>query len=137
MTSLVLRHLMHSVVDRIEASHLCVLSDTELILASTSLGSSALLQIRLGVPYNLAQQLSETRSMVSLLERIALESLGDLGITLTISLTSHSQILTHLAALTVKVCTQVVDHLLTYTLGLAVTNLMNSSERHLTTVLHL
>ena len=137
MTGLVLRHLMHSVVDRIEASHLCVLSDTELILASTSLGSSALLQIRLGIPYALAQQLSKLGSVLSLLECIALKRLGDLGITLTISLTTHGQIHTNLTALTIEVVTQVVDHLLTYTLGLAVTNLMNSSERHLTIVLHL
>ena len=137
MTSLVLRHLMHSVVDRIEASHLCVLSDTELILASTSLGSSALLQIRLGIPYALTQQLSKLGSVLSLLECIALKRLGDLGITLTISLTTHGQIHTNLTALTIEVVTQVVDHLLAYTLGLAVTNLMNSSERHLTTVLHL
>ena len=137
MTSLVLRHLMHSVVDRIEASHLCVLGNTELILASTSLGSSALLQIRLGIPYALAQQLSKLGSVLSLLECIALKRLGDLGITLTISLTTHGQIHTNLTALTIEVVTQVVDHLLTYTLGLAVTNLMNSSERHLTIVLHL
>ena len=137
MTSLVLRHLMHSVVDRIEASHLCVLSDTELILASTSLGSSALLQIRLGIPYALTQQLSKLGSVLSLLECIALKRLGDLGITLTISLTTHGQIHTNLTALTIEVVTQVVDHLLAYTLGLTVTNLMNSSERHLTTVLHL
>ena len=137
MTSLVLRHLVHSVVDRIEASHLCVLSDTELILASTSLGSSALLQIRLGIPYALTQQLSKLGSVLSLLECIALKRLGDLGITLTISLTTHGQIHTNLTALTIEVVTQVVDHLLAYTLGLAVTNLMNSSERHLTTVLHL
>ena len=137
MTSLVLRHLMHSVVDRIEASHLCVLSNTELILASTSLGSSALLQIRLGIPYALTQQLSKLGSVLSLLECIALERLGDLGITLTISLTTHGQIHTNLTALTIEVVTQVVDHLLAYTLGLTVTNLMNSSERHLTIVLHL
>ena len=60
MTSLVLGHLMHSVVDCIEASSLGVLGNTELILASTSLCSSALLQVGLGIPYDLAQQLSKT-----------------------------------------------------------------------------
>lgn len=60
MTGLVLRHLVHGVVDSIESGSLSVLGNTELILASTSLGSSALLQIGLGVPYDLAQQLSKT-----------------------------------------------------------------------------
>ena len=89
MTSLVFRHLMHGVVDSIETGSLRILGDTELILASTSLGSSALLQIRLGIPYALTQQLSKLGSVLSLLECIALKRLGDLGITLTISLTSH------------------------------------------------
>ena len=137
MTGLVLRHLVHGVVDSIEASHLRILGNTELILASTSLCSSALLQIRLCIPYALTQQLSKLGSMLSLLESVALESLGDLGITFAVGLTTHSQIHTNLTTLTVEVVTQVVDHLLTYTLGLTVTNLMNSSERHLTIVLHL
>ena len=55
MTGLVLSHLVNGVVDSIETSSLGVLSNTELILASTSLGSSTLLQIGLGVPYALAQ----------------------------------------------------------------------------------
>ena len=59
MTSLVLSHLMNSVVDSIEASSLGILSDAELIFASTSLSSSTLLQVSLGVPYALAQQLSK------------------------------------------------------------------------------
>ena len=59
MTSLVLCHLVNGVVDSVETGSLGVLGDTELILASTSLSSGALLQIRLGVPYDLAQQLSK------------------------------------------------------------------------------
>ena len=68
MTSLVLSHLMNGVVDSVEASYLRVLGDTELILASTSLCGSTLLQIRLGVPNALTQQLSKLGSMLSLLE---------------------------------------------------------------------
>ena len=112
MASLILSHLVNGIVDSIETSGLSVLSDTELILACTSLGSSTLLQIGLSVPYALAQQLSETRSMVGLLESITLECLSNLRITLTIGLTSHSQIHTNLATLTIEVSTQVVDHLL-------------------------
>ena len=60
MTSLVLSHLVNGVVDSVETSSLSVLGNAELILASTSLSSSALLQIGLGVPYYLAQQLSKS-----------------------------------------------------------------------------
>ena len=137
MTGLVLCHLMHGVMNSIKASHLGILGDTELILASTSLCSSALLQIRLRIPYALTQQLSKLSSVLSLLESIALESLCDLRIALAVSLTTHCQIHTNLTTLTVEVVTQVVDHLLTHTLGLAVTDLMNGGKRHLTTILHL
>ena len=137
MTGLVLSHFVYGVVDGIETGSLGVLGNTELILASTCLGSSTLLKVGLGVPYNLAQQFSETRGVVGLLESIALEGLGNLGITLTIGLTSHSQIHTNLAALTIEMGTQVVNHLLADTLGLTVTDLVNSSIGHVTSILEL
>ena len=136
MTGLVLSHLMNGVVDSIETSSFGILGNAELILASTSLCSSTLLQIGLGIgPYNLAQQLSETRSMVGLLESIALESLSNLRIALTIGLTSHSQILTYLATLAIEVSTQVINHLLADTLRLAIANLMNSGIGHVGIIL--
>ena len=55
MTSLILSHLVNSVVDSIETSSLSILSDTELIFASTSLGSSTLLKVSLGIPYELTK----------------------------------------------------------------------------------
>lgn len=60
VTGLVLSHLVNRVVDSVETGSLSILGDTELILAGTCLGSSTLLQVGLGVPYALAQQLSET-----------------------------------------------------------------------------
>ena len=59
MTGLVLSHFVNGVMDGVETSSLGVLGNAELILASTGLGSSALLQIGLGIPYDLAQQLSK------------------------------------------------------------------------------
>ena len=50
--------------------------------------------------------------MLSLFESIALEGLCNLGIALAVSLTAHSQIHANLAALTIEVVAQVVDHLL-------------------------
>ena len=55
MTRLVLCHLVNSIVDSIETSSLGVLGNTELILASTCLSSSTLLQVGLGIPYALSQ----------------------------------------------------------------------------------
>ena len=54
MTGLVLSHLVNGVVDSIETCSLSVLGNTELILTSTSLSSSTLLQIGLRIPYALA-----------------------------------------------------------------------------------
>ena len=68
MTSLVLCHFVNGVVDSIETGSLGVLGDAELVLAGTSLSSCALLQIRLCIPYALAQQFSKPRSVISLLE---------------------------------------------------------------------
>ena len=109
--------------------------DTELILTGTCLGSCTLLKVRLRIPYTLTQQLCETAGVIGLFESIALEGLSDLGITLTICLTSHSQIHTDLTALTIEVVAQVINHFLTYTLGFAVANLMNSGISHVGIVL--
>ena len=59
MTGLILCHLVNGIVDSVEASSLGILGNAELILASTSLSSSTLLQIGFGIPYALAQQLSK------------------------------------------------------------------------------
>ena len=90
MTGLILGHLVNGVVDSIETCSLGVLGDTELVLAGTSLSGSALLKIGLGIPHALTEQFCKTRSMVGLLESIALEGLGNLGIAFTISLTLPS-----------------------------------------------
>ena len=96
MASLVLSHLMNGVVDSVRALLLSQLSDAELVLASTLLGSDASLEIALSVAQYLAQELSETASVVSLLVSIALVSLCYLRIALTVGLTSHSEIHTNL-----------------------------------------
>ena len=127
VTSLVLSHLVNGIVDCVETGSLGVLGNAELVLASTSFSSGTLLQIGLGVPNALAQQLSETAGVVCLLEGIALESLSNLRIALAVCLTSHSQIHTNLTTLTVEVVAQVVNHLLANALGLAIANTMNGS----------
>ncbi len=69
--------------------------------------------------------------MISLLKCIALEGLCYLGITLTVCLTGHCQIHTNFTTLTVEVIAQVLNHLLTHSLRLAVTNLVNGSISHI------
>jgi len=135
VTGLVLGHFMNGVVNGIEAGSLGILGNTELVLAGTSLSSSTLFQIGLRIPYNLTQQLCKTTGVVSLLESIALERLGNLRIALAVSLTGHSQILTNLATLAIKMSTQVINHLFADALGLAVTNLVNGSIGHVGIVL--
>ena len=105
MTSLVLSHLVNSVMDSIETSNLGILRNAELILASASLGSGTLLQVSLRIPYALTQQFSETRSMISLFESIALKCLCNLGIAFSVCLTSHSKIHTNLTTLTIEMIT--------------------------------
>jgi phage baseplate assembly protein gpV len=57
--------------------------------------------------------------MVSFLISVALVSLGDLGVALTLCHTGHSQVHADLAALTLKVGAQTVHDLLGHTLSLA------------------
>ena len=99
VASLILTHLMNSVMDSVEVQLLSQRSDTLLILACTSLSLHTLLQVGLCVPNNLTDQLSELSGMLSLLPSVTLESISYLGITLTICLTAHRQVHTHLGAL--------------------------------------
>ena len=62
--------------------------------------------------------------MICLLVSIALVSLGDLGVALTLCHTSHGQVHANLAALALKVCAQAIHDLLRNTLSLADTDHM-------------
>ena len=135
VAGLILSHLVNGIVDGVKTSSFGVLGNAELVLTCTSLGSSTLLQVGLRIPYALTKQLSETAGVVSLLKSVALEGLGNLGIALTISLTGHGQIHTNLATLTIEVVAQVLNHFLAHTLGLTVTNLVNSSIGHVGIIL--
>ena len=135
VTSLILGHFMNGIVDSVKTGGLGVLGNAELVFTSTSLSGSTLFQIGLRIPYTLTQQLGKTAGVVCLLESIALECLSYLRITFTVCLTGHCQIHTNLATLTVEVVAQVLNHLFTYSLGLAVTNAVNGSVGSLTLVL--
>ena len=80
MTSLILCHLVNSIMDRIKVGSLGSLCYIHLTCTCTTFCLGTLLQISLGVPDNIAYQLSETTCVVCLLESIALEAaLASLG----------------------------------------------------------
>jgi len=128
VTSLVLSHLVNGVVDSVEIELFSTLSDAELVLSSTSLSQHSLLYVGLRVPNNPAKEFSELSAMVSLLKRIATESLCDLGIALAIGLTAHCQIHTYLGSLTHEVSVEVSTHLLVGVLSYTDNVLANESN---------
>ena len=82
MTGFVLGHLVHGVVYGVEVLLLGQTRQAHLVLAGAALGVHALLEVGLGVPDDLADQLGELRGVLGLLPCVALVSLGNLGITL-------------------------------------------------------
>ena len=120
VASLVASHLMNGVMDRVKVQLFCTFGNILFVLASTGLSHHTFLKVRLGIPNELTEQLSEARSVISLLECVTAESLSDLRIALAVGLTSHSQILSYFGALTHKVCTQtIVDDRILYVLSYA------------------
>ena len=128
MTSFVTSHFMNSIMDSIEVQLLSTLSDTGLVCASTAFSVHTFLQVGLGVPYAVTQQLSELGSVFSLFPCKALESLSDFRIAFTISLTAHSQIHTNFCAFTHEVSVQVLDHLFVATFSYAYSVLGNKFQ---------
>ena len=118
MSGLVLGHLMDGVVDGIQTQLLGALGQIHLAGAGAALGVHTHLQVLLGaVGEHLAQQLGKLSSMLSLLKGVTLPSLGDLGIALPVGHTAHGQVHANLAALTVEVGAQALDHILGDVLG--------------------
>ena len=103
MASLITSHLMNAIMKRIKIIHLGNLGSFKLICAGSLLSSHTNFNIGLCVVQNrLAKELSITCCMASFLHSIVLKSTGYLGITLTVSLTSHSQIHAYFSAFTSK-----------------------------------
>lgn len=60
VTSLVLGHFVYGIVDGVEVEFLGALGYTHLVGVGTCLGSHTGLEVLLGVPYALTEELSET-----------------------------------------------------------------------------
>ena len=117
---------MNSVVDSVEILSLGILGDAHLILIGTSLSVHTLFEVGLGIPYHVTEELGKLGSVLSLLPSVALESIGNFGITLAVSLTGHSEIHTNLSTLTHEMIVEILLHLVVYILGY--TELMLSDE---------
>jgi hypothetical protein len=105
-----------------------------LAIASTVLSIHSLVEIGLGIPNNLTDELRKLCCVLCLLPSIALESLSDLGITLTVSLTAHCKVHTHLGALAHKVILQTLPKLLIR--AFAITQLVLGNEIELATIFY-
>lgn len=77
---LVLAHLVYGVVDCVKVVLLCEPCDAEFVFACAVLCIHPLLDIGLGVPYALSEELSKFCSMLSLFPCISLEGLCNLDI---------------------------------------------------------
>ena len=117
VTGLVAGHFVHGVVDGVEVQLLGALGDAGLVLTGAALGVHTLLEVGLRVPYHIAEQFGELRSVLGLFPGIALEGLGYFGITLAVGLAAHGQIHAHLGALAHEVVVEVFDHFLVAALG--------------------
>ena len=94
MTGLVASHFVNGVVDGVQVVLLGQLSQLELAGGSAVLGVNAHLQVLLGgVGHDLAQQLGELGSVLSLLIGGLLPVQADLGVTLAMSHAAKSELL--------------------------------------------
>ena len=99
VTCLVLGHLVNRIVNGIEILLLGNARKVHLAFACAVLGIHALVEVGLGIPYNLAYELCKLGCMLGLLPCVTLEGLGNFGITLTVCLTAHRKVHAHLGAL--------------------------------------
>ena len=117
MTSLILCHLVNSIMDRIKVGSLGSLCYIHLTCTCTTFCLGTLLQICLSIPNNITYQLCKTTCMICLFKSITLKGFRYLGISFTVSLTTHGQIHTDLGTLTHKVCLKSIHNLLRTTLS--------------------
>lgn len=106
MTGLILCHFVYCVVNGVIAELFCAGGDHELALAGSALCLSTLLEVGLGIPYDLSEKLRELGRMLGLLEGIALESLCDLWIALALGLAAHGEIHSYFGAFPVEMVVQ-------------------------------
>ena len=126
---------MHGVVDGVQVQGLGTLGQVGLAGGGAVLGLNAHLQVLLGgVGHDLAQQLGELRSVLSLFPSGLLPIQADLRISLAVGHTGHGQVHADLGALAGEVGTQVLHDVLRSALGHA--DHVLSSPAHFGALLH-
>ena len=98
MAGFILGHFVDGVVDGVVAELLGAGGDGELAFAGAGFGFVALLEVRLGVPDDLAEEFGDAGGVVGLLEGVALERVGDLGVALALRLAAHREVHAHFGA---------------------------------------
>ena len=117
---LILSHLVNGVVDSVKVVLLCHLGEVELALSSAVLSGGTLGEILLGGRGNyLSEHFSELSGVLCLFPCCLLVVQSDLGITLSVSCSCHSEVHTDLGALAVEVSAKPLDDLIGNTLGYA------------------
>ena len=110
MASLVLSHLVNRIMDSIETELLCERCELFLASASAVLCIDTHREVLLrAVRQDLAEELSEFGSVLSLLKSVALVSLCDFRITFTVSLAAHSEVHADFRALAREVLAETLD----------------------------
>ena len=92
VTGFVLGHFVNGVVDCIEVGSLGVLGDAHLVGVGTGLGVHTLLEVGLGVPNDVTEELGELCGVLGFFPSVALESLGDFGMPSYISIVAKEYV---------------------------------------------
>lgn len=117
VASLILCHLVNSVVDSVVVQLFCLGSDGKFALAGAAFSLDSLLEVGLGVPNHVTEKFSKLGSVLSLLKCISLECLSDFRISFAVSLTAHGQVHADLAAFTGEIRLQTFVDLSVATFG--------------------
>ena len=114
MAGFVFCHFVNCVVDGVIAQFLGFGGNCQLALAGTGFRHHSLVQVGLGVPDNLSEELGELGCVLSLLESVALEGIGNFRVSLALRLAAHCQVHSNLGAFSVKVVTQALHYFLVF-----------------------
>ena len=114
MAGFVFCHFVNRVVDGVIAQFLGFGGNCQLALAGTGFRHHSLVQVGLGVPDNLSEELGELGCVLCLLESVALEGIGNLRVSLALRLAAHCQVHSNLGAFSVEVVTQALHYFLVF-----------------------
>ena len=114
MAGFVFCHFVDCVVDGVIAQFLGLGGNCELALAGAGLCHHPLVEVGLGVPDNLSEELCELGGVLGLFEGVALEGVCNFRISLTLCLTAHGEVHSYLCALSVEIVAEALNYLLIF-----------------------